>query len=199
LDESELTDAQRAVVDFCKKCFERDKNDFVEGLIWNDHFWKTKEDRGFLRDISWSLAEDPHHQMDVPNLWNAQEQHHLEKHPSYFEDDDMVRVPYENTVEGQLAQLSSAVDKLREALGSQSLEDLADQQRAHFEQVIEQTRGQIRGLSRELSDRADELARAISEGSLSRRFDRLEDRIKRQNLVLWMLVIAAGAYLYFSA
>jgi len=56
LDNTNLSELQQQFVDYCKKCFELDKNDFVESLIWNENFWQTKEDRDFLSDIAWGLA-----------------------------------------------------------------------------------------------------------------------------------------------
>ena len=189
LEEIELNKAQQQFVNFCKKCFERDKNDFVEGLVWNDHFWKTKEEREFLSDISWSLAEDPHSSMDVPNLYKAREQYYLEHNPSFFQDDELIDIPFEDTVEGKLSRLQTELDKLRDEIKSQSLEDLADQQRSHFESIIEDTQYQIRRLSDNVSDKTDELARTIAQGSLAQQFKALEARIRRQGGLIWLLII----------
>ena len=110
-DDADLSEQQQ-FVDFCKKCFERDKNDFVESLIWNENFWKTKEDREFLSDIAWSLADDPHSSMDVPNLYNARDQYHVEHNPSFFKDDELVDVPYEDTIDGKLSNLQEELTRM---------------------------------------------------------------------------------------
>ena len=189
LDDADLSESQQQFVDFCKRCFERDKNDFVESIIWNENFWTTKEDREFLSDIAWGLAEDPHSSMDIPNLYNAREQCHLEHNPSFFKDDELVDVPFEDTVDGKLTKLQEELSKLQEEIKSQSLEELADQQRAHFESIIEDTQYQIRNLSDNVNEKNEELTRIISQGSLAQKFHELEARIRNQTGLVWLLII----------
>lgn len=198
LDDTELSESQQQLVDFCKRCFERDKNDFVESLIWNEHFWKTKEDREFLNDIAWNLADDPHSSMDVPNLYNAREQYHLEHNPSFFKDDEYVDAPYEDTVDGKLSKLQEELCKLHEEIKSQSLEDLVDEQRAHFESIIEDTQSQIRYLSDNVSEKTEELARTIAQGSLVQQFQALESRIRYQGGLIWLLIIVVAVIGYLN-
>jgi len=236
LDDTELSESQQQLVDFCKRCFERDKNDFVESLIWNENFWKSKEDRGFLNDIAWSLADDPHSLMDVPNLKNARKQYHLEHNPSFFKDDEFVDAPYKDTVDGKLSKLQEELSKLQEHIKSQSLEALADEQRSHFESIIEDTQSQIREelsklqehiksqsledladklrshfesiiedtqsqiryLSDIVSEKTEELARIISQGSLAQQFQALESRLRYQGGLIWLLVVAVAVMAYLN-
>lgn len=199
LDEAYLNKPQKQFVDFCKKCFERDKNDFVESLIWNNHFWETKKDREFLKDISWNLAEDPQYDMLVPNLYNTREQYFILNNPAFFKDDESIEIPFENTVEGKLSKLQAELDKLRDGIESQSLEDLADQQRAHFESIVEGAQDQIVRLSAIVSDKTDELAKTIAQGTLAQQFNALETRIRRQGALIWILIIVLVVIGYLNA
>jgi len=189
LDNADLSESQQQFVDFCKKCFERDKNDFVESLILNENFWTTKEDRAFLRDIAWGLAEDPRSLMDVPNLYNARKQYHFEHNSSFFKDDELVGVSFEDTVDGKLSTLQEGVSKLQEKIKSQSLEELADQQRIYFESIIGDTQYQIRCLSDNVSEKNEELTRVFSQGPLAQQFHELKIRIRNQTGLIWLLII----------
>ena len=91
------------------------------------------------------------------------------------------------------------LDKLRDEIKSQSLEDLAHQQRTHFESIIEDTQYQIRRLSDNVSEKTDELARTIAQGSLAQQFSALEARIRRQGGLIWLLVLVLVIIAYFNA
>ena len=198
LEDANLNESQQQFVDFCKKCFERDKNDFVESLIWNENFWETKEDRDFLSDIAWGLADDQHSSMDVPNLYNAREQYHVEHNPLFFKDDELVDVPYEDTIDGKLSNLQEELNDLKEEIQSHSLEDLADEQRAHFESIIEDTHSQIRYLSENVSEKSEELTRMIAQGSLAQQLHALESRIRYQGGLIWLLIIVVAVLGYLN-
>ena len=190
LDAEDLSESQQQFVDFCKKCFERDKNDFVESLIWNDSFWTTKEDRNFLKDIAFSLAEDPMSMLDVPNLYRAREQSHLDHNPSFFKDEEIKDIPFEDIVDGKLFKLQEDLSKLQE--------DLADKQLTHFKSIIGSTEYQIRNLSDNVSESNEELARKISQGSLAQQFDELEARTRSQTGLVWLLIIVTAVFGYLN-
>lgn len=88
LDTRPLTDSEQKIVEICKSCFTRDKNSFVESLIYNNAFWTKSEYRELLADLSWYLAEDPNSSMHLPNIYNGIEASHRENYPHFFEDDD---------------------------------------------------------------------------------------------------------------
>jgi hypothetical protein len=185
LDSIKLSESQQQFVDLCKRYFDRDKNDFVESLIRNENFWKTKKDREFLRDIAWHLADDPHSSLDVPNLYNSGEKYHLEHNPSFFKDDELTDVPYEHTVDGKLSNLQKKLNKLYEEIKSLPLEEIRDEQRAHFQSIIEYKQSEVRSLSGHMIEKSVEIAA-------------LESRIIHKNGLIWALVIVIAVMFFLN-
>ena len=58
---------------------------------------------------------------------------------------------------------------------------------------------QIRRLSDNVSEKTDELARTIAQGSLAQQFNALEARIRRQGGLIWFLIIAIVLIGYLNA
>ena len=137
-DESDRTEPQQAIVDFCKKHYKRDEKDFVENLIENVHFWKRKEEREFLRNlVSYFWCGD--------HSYDNCEANYLKTHPSWFKDDDSVDIPFENPVDEKLSRLQSEVNKIRDVI--EETQSLTKQQ---HNLIIEQIQSQILRLSNKL-------------------------------------------------
>lgn len=175
-DSADLRDDQRQVVDICKMCFDADKNDFIDGLIRNGHFWRRKEEREFLANLAWDLAEDPYGHMDMPNTYREQEAYYRKHHPEFFEDEKAVELCLDDS--SSAGKVGSLVDELeefreelgefrqelrqfRETFGSQAIESVLHEQYDYF-------RAKVDGLRSEMLRLIDAFNRAQRNGERMR-------------------------------
>lgn len=187
-DTAELTDSQKEVVEVCKTCFARDHNEFIENLLWNTNFWERKEEREFLSNLCWSLADDPHSSMDMPNDFRAREQYYLKTRPDYFEDDEDADIPQEDTLEGRVERIADSIADLRKEFDELSINSLEDEQQKNFDRLIVQTERQFDAFSEELRSNAAELTERVSVSALIQKVQALEAKIGRQQVWYWIFL-----------
>lgn len=114
--DSEMSKTQKIIVDKCNVLFALDKNDFVEHLIGNINFWKRKEERNFLHDIAWNLAEDKYSSMMCPNTYNWTEERMLKEYPNFFKDEVTGEHVEDQSIDKKLDQIISRLDIIEESI-----------------------------------------------------------------------------------
>jgi hypothetical protein len=183
-DDWDLKDSDRAILDTCKKFFEKDGNEFLDELLRNQHFWQRKRERQLLSDLSWNLASDSNYTMDVPNLYRGLEARHLTENPDFFHDDDtVVLAPSANPVEMQLGAILEKVSRLETRVDELQFSELVESQRGLYDEVIAETRA----MNREISERIADASSAHSLSFLQEKLETIETKLRRP---IWPLLTA---------
>lgn len=123
------------IIGVVDKYVERDGDEFIEALIRNPHFWQREAERVLLSGLAWQKAEDPHHDMDMPNIYRSMERWLVAKEPTWFEDAEDVDAEPDFTDRQLLESLVDQVKSLRAEIGG-SIRDSFNEQRAYINEDV---------------------------------------------------------------
>jgi len=184
LDECDLNETQEKVVSTCKKYFELDKEDFVDSLIDNLSFWKRKQERELLRDLSWNLPTKDSY-MDHPNHYRAQESYLLSKHPHFFYDDEFANLPEKILQNNKIEKIN---EKLEQIYSRQEIpfKEIQDEQRNQIKKILDETNQQLEDVSRDLKSQIKEIS---DKSIITHLIDRIKIIEKKSLSTAWMWLI----------
>jgi len=184
LDEYDLNETQEKVVSTCKKYFALDKEDFVDSLIDNLSFWKRKQERELLSDLSWNLpSKDPY--MDHPNHYRSQERYLLSKHPHFFYDDEFANLPEKILQNNKIEKIN---EKLEQIYSRQEIpfKEIQDEQRNQIKKILDETNQQLENVSRDLKSQIKEIS---DKSIITHLIDRIKIIEKKSLSTAWMWLI----------
>lgn len=199
----DLSESTNSVLKKCKECFKRDGNEFVEGLILNEEFWKRSEDREFLSDIAWNLAADKNSTMDMPNLKNGMEEKFTEEHPEYFKDDEFYEPPKDKAIDWKNDQILKKLSKLEEKYEDTSLTEMLSEQKALYQEALYETSRKLEELNNETISKLEELSGEVNRqlknesleyflSNLGKRLQSIEEKLSRPPWVTAIIFLVLG-------
>ncbi len=183
LDEYDQDAIQEKVVSTCKKYYSLDKDDFLTCLTFNLNFWKRKQERGLLRDLSWHLPNKDGN-MDAPNLYNGRERIMLREYPHFFVDDDFADIPEELSLKNEISKINEKLEQIysHQEIQFKEVEEIEEEAKNQVKKILDVTNQQLEKVSRDLNE--------ISEKNIIQQLiDRIETIERKQLSTAWMWLI----------